>query len=125
MKCPECQRNQRRGKEGMTCKSCRYTFLFDPKQDSFSLTQKLHDDLFGKIITNASASGSYHFTRNQLFSSARHFVKRGVIALVFVFVVLLVLTTVMLVIGSLPGVFIGGFITFVIFMGLISRLFGS
>lgn len=125
MKCPQCQRNQRRGKEGMTCKSCSYQFHFDPKADSFSLTQKLHDDLFGKIIANASASGSYHFTRNQLFSSARHFVKRGGIGIAIVLTIVLVLTYFTFSTGFGPGMFIGGFISLILLIALIGRVSGN
>lgn len=73
MKCPQCDRNQRRGREGMRCQSCSYQFLFDPQKDHLSSTVKLHDKLFEKIVAHASARGTYAFTPNQLFSSARHF----------------------------------------------------
>lgn len=125
MKCPKCQRNQRRGKEGMTCKSCSHSFFFDPKQDSFYLTRRLHDDLFGKIIANAGASGSYRFTRNQLFSSARHFVKRGGIGSVLVLAFVLVATCFMFYKGFIPGMLIGGGTTLVLLIALIVSAAGN
>lgn len=125
MKCPKCQRKQRRGREGMSCKSCRYTFLFDPKQDVFSPAKRLHDDLFLKIINHATASGSYQITANQLFSSARHFDKSGLIGLVFAFVFFVALTILMGSYGFVPGVIFGCIFAAIFAWVGLSRLFGN
>lgn len=124
MRCPQCQRKQRRGREGMTCKSCSYRFLFDPKEDHFSMAKKMHDDLFGKIIKHASASGSYHFTENQLFSSARHFVKAGWLSYLITFVLLLAITVAMFFWQFLGGIIFGGIITLVSLVSLLLRISG-
>lgn len=125
MKCPECQRKQKRKREGMTCKSCSYRFLFDPQQDQFAAAQKLHDDLFGKIIKNASASGSYYFTENQLFSSARHFVKNGLLGLFVTLGVLLAITIGMIFFRVWIGIFFGGVLTVVILATIIHRFYNG
>ena len=57
----------------MVCKSCSYQFFFDPKKDKLSSSISLHDSRFEAIINHASANGTYHFTQQQFFSSARHF----------------------------------------------------
>ena len=61
----------------MICKSCSYSFLFDPQKDHLSGAVKLHDKLFEKIIRHASADSTYAFTPNQFFSSARHFGRKS------------------------------------------------
>lgn len=97
MKCPQCDRNQRRGREGMTCNSCSYQFLFDPKKDRLSTNVNLHDALFEKIIRHANADGTYGVTANQLFSSARQFGKTShgcclvVVIVLIAFLVLIIL----------------------------------
>jgi hypothetical protein len=120
MKCPACQYKQRRGREGMNCKFCNYTFVFDPKKDKLSATKKLHDELFGKIVKNASASGSYFFTENQLYSSARQFCKSGFKGTLIAFLILLAVTLLFYYYGFMITLFFG-FITMVLFFTLLSR----
>ncbi len=121
MNCPECHYKQKRGREGMTCKSCSYQFLFDPKSDRFFGARKMHDDLFAKIIKHASASGSYHFTENQFFSSARHFVKNGLLGLLIVFILVLSVTVFMISKQFLGGILFGSFISLILSGTLIYR----
>ena len=63
MKCPNCERNHPRGKEGMAC-ICGYGFLLDPKSDGYT------DGKFLASIRRASANGTYVFTKNQLYAAA-------------------------------------------------------
>jgi hypothetical protein len=125
MKCPKCQRNQRRGREGMTCKSCGYHFQFDPKQDSLSLTKKLNDHLFERIVRYASAEGTYQFTRNQLFSSARGFTKRHFLPYILALPPVLLFSFFMLNEGFLPGVLFCGFIGLILVIALIYGVSGK
>lgn len=46
----------------MTCSSCRYRFVFNPKQDGFT------DGKMAALIRKVSANDTYYFTFNQLFS---------------------------------------------------------
>ena len=89
MKCPKCQYRQKRGKDGMVCKSCSYKFFFDPQKDKLTSSTSLHDSRFKAIINHASANGTYHFTPDQLFSSARHFGRESKVGCIIVAVVLL------------------------------------
>ncbi|MEN8870074.1 MAG: hypothetical protein ABF380_04465 [Akkermansiaceae bacterium] len=105
----------------MTCKSCSYKFFFDPKKDKLTSSITLHDKRFEAIINHASANGTYHFTPDQFFSSARHIgreskigciiasvlvLSAGVIGIAYEVIILLLFT---IFIGFM--VFIGGTIS--------------
>lgn len=106
----------------MTCKSCSYKFFFDPKKDKLTSSSPLHDSRFEAIINHASANGTYHFTADQFFSSARHFGRESKIGCIIASV--LVLTAgvigiayqliILLLFAAFIGlmVFIGGTISF-------------
>ena len=64
MKCPNCDYNQRRGREGMVCKKCRYDFVFDPQEDEMT------DGKFLASVRRASSNDTYFFTANQLYAAA-------------------------------------------------------
>lgn len=61
MKCPKCATSQTR-RDGMTCKSCQYQYVFDPKADGVT------DGKFMALIEGASAKNTYYFTMNQLYA---------------------------------------------------------
>lgn len=63
MKCPKCENNHRRGREGMTC-SCGYRFVFDPRKDI------VNDWRFEATVRQASSNGTYFFTAHQLYAAA-------------------------------------------------------
>lgn len=65
MKCPKCDYNQRRGKEGMTCKKCRYRFALDPQ-----LYDRFNDRKFLSILRNASQNETSYFTEDELYHHA-------------------------------------------------------
>lgn len=64
MKCPQCSRNQLRGKEGMVCKKCKYNFILDPK------THQMTDGKFLALIRKASREGTYYYTEDELYHIA-------------------------------------------------------
>lgn len=61
MKCPKCTTNHPY-RTGMTCK-CGYRFSLDPKKLGMA------DGSFLALVKKCSASGTYHFTRNQLHAA--------------------------------------------------------
>lgn len=63
MKCPKCEENHRRGRDGMFC-DCGYRFVFDPKEE------RMTDWRFEAIVRQASSNGTYYFTLNQLYGAA-------------------------------------------------------
>ena len=77
MKCPTCDYNQRRGKEGMTCKKCGYDFVFDPK------LHEMTDGKFLATVQRASSNGTYHFTENQLYAAACRRLRITLLPLIF------------------------------------------
>lgn len=126
MKCPNCNRNQRRGSEGMICKSCSYRFLFDPQKDRLSSGVKLHDKLFGKIINHASNNGTYAFTPNQFFSSARHFGRQPLLGCVLLLVIFSVISCIVTFTGAKSALFfLIPFIVILCIAGLLAILRGS
>ena len=58
MKCSTCNYNQRRGKQGMTCKKCGYKFVFDPKRHG------LTDGKFLASVHRASSNDTYYSTEH-------------------------------------------------------------
>jgi hypothetical protein len=117
MKCPKCSNKQRRGKEGMVCKSCSYEFVFDPKVDTINPSTPLHDHLFKKIINHASANETYHFTENQFYSSARHFGQASLLGCAIVFFAAIALFLAGVIFQITPAALLGGFFLFVISIG--------
>ena len=63
MKCPQCSKDHKR-KEGMTC-TCGYRFAIDPKEAS---TYRITDGKLMAAVRGASGNGTFHFTKNQLYS---------------------------------------------------------
>ncbi len=66
MNCPKCNHQQKRGQAGMTCQSCGYAFVFDPKKDRLQ-GLPLTDGLMQSILSAASAGQNLVYTRNQLY----------------------------------------------------------
>lgn len=66
MKCPECNHNHKRGKDGMKCLRCERRFIFDPKKHANG-GKGLTDAYFIKCIEKLSRNGTYFFTEDELY----------------------------------------------------------
>ncbi len=77
MKCPECNYNHPRGKEGMSCKKCRYRFIIDPQAHA-----RFTDGKFLAILRRASRNGTYYFTEEELYFQACQRKKSGCVAFI-------------------------------------------
>lgn len=63
MKCPTCK-SKHAVRLGMTCGTCQYSFVFNPKQWE---THGMTDGKFLAIIRKTSRNGTYYYSRDQLF----------------------------------------------------------
>ncbi|EAY29297.1 hypothetical protein [Microscilla marina] len=79
MKCPKCEHEQKY-KEGMTCLSCKYKFIIDPKEKGH-----LNDYKMKLRIEQVSQSGQVYFTPRQLYALYRGKFKKSYALTMLVF----------------------------------------